>query len=149
VLAEINGQIGYHASNAKRMHNLDHRLHSYGQLILGSTLGVAILFFILVGAGVLNHEDHTFLHVFTLFGALLPTVGAALGAIHVQGDFRTVSEQSQRTKKRLEALVAILDNDPLSFALLADRAERASDIMMADLLEWQTIFRTRPLAPPA
>ena len=32
---------------------------------------------------------------------------------------------------------------------LADRVQKTSDIMMADLEEWQTVFRTRPLSLPA
>jgi predicted PurR-regulated permease PerM len=35
---------------------------------------------------------------FTFLTALLPTVGAALGAIYAQGDFKTVAEQSRRDR---------------------------------------------------
>jgi hypothetical protein len=39
--------------------------------------------------------------------------------------------------------------EPQTFAKLTDRVEKVSDVMMADLLDWQTVFRTRPLALPA
>ena len=87
--------------------------------------------------------------MFTFLTALLPTLGAALGAIHVQGDFRTVAEQSSRTAKRLAAIDKILADEPLIFARLADRIGKTSDVMMADLREWHTVFRTRPLSLPA
>lgn len=152
VRAEINGQIDYHSTNTERMAKLDHRLHFYGQIVSSSTLGVGALFLILAGFGFINRtQPHSelILHIFTLFAALLPTLGAALSAIHVQGDFRTVAEQSAQTGKRLAAIDRILAGEPLSYARLADRIEKTSDVMMSDLLEWQTVFRTRPLAPPA
>jgi hypothetical protein len=42
-----------------------------------------------------------------------------------------------------------LTEEPLTFGRLTDRIVKASDIMIADLLEWQTVFRTRPLSLPA
>ena len=94
------------------------------------------------------HRDWV-LGSFTFLTALLPTLGAALGAIYAQGDFKTVAEQSKRTAKRLAAVDKILAEEPLEFARLADRVQKTSDIMMADLEEWQTVFRTRPLSLPA
>ena len=86
---------------------------------------------------------------FTFLTALLPTLGAALGAIYAQGDFKTVAEQSKRTANRLVAIDKILADEPLDFARLADRVQKTSDIMMMDLEEWQTVFRARPLSLPA
>jgi len=99
------------------------------------------------------HDDHSstqhILEAFTFITALLPTVGSALGAIHFQGDFKTVAAQSRRTALRLVEIDKALANEPLAYAKLTDRIEKVSDVMMADLLEWQTIFRTRPLSLPA
>jgi hypothetical protein len=98
-----------------------------------------------------GESPHRFLilDVFTFLTALLPTFGAALGAVGAQGDFRTRSEQSKRTATRLEAINQVLAEEPLDFARLTDRVQKTSDIMMADLEEWQTVFRTRPLSLPA
>lgn len=150
--AEIAGQLRYHTENASINAKLDPRMQRGGQVFFGITGGICVVFLCFVGlVGLPNtHWDReTILGVFTFLTALLPTLGAALGAIHVQGDFKTVAEQSSRTAKRLSAVDKILADEPLDFALLADRVEKASDIMMADLLEWQTVFRTRPLSLPA
>jgi hypothetical protein len=150
--AEIAGQIQYHTSNARRIAKLDSRIHHCGQIVFGATAGICAAFLCLVWSAGLpkaQPDRELILGVFTFLSALLPTLGAALGAIHVQGDFNTVAEQSRRTAKRLAAIGKILADEPLNFARLADRMEKISDILMADLLEWQTVFRTRPLSLPA
>jgi hypothetical protein len=151
--AEIKGQINYHERNAARMNKLDHRLHRSAQIVLAATAALCVVFVGLVWFGMLPHvapEGQEFiLHTVTFLTALLPTVGAALGAIHVQGDFKTLAEQSERTGKRLSKIDKMLEKEQPSFALLADRIEKTSDVLMSDLREWQTVFRTRPLSPPA
>ena len=84
----------------------------------------------------------------TFLTALLPTVGAAIRAIQAQGDFKTVAEQSDHTAELLKALDAALEKEPLLLSRLADRLERLSHVMMADIHEWHTVFRTRPLSVP-
>ena len=42
-----------------------------------------------------------------------------------------------------------METEPLEFARLTDRIEKAVDVMMADNAEWHVLFRTRPLSLPA
>jgi hypothetical protein len=149
---ELKGQIKYHRSNAKRMHKLDHRIHFTGLFLFSVTAVLCVAFAPLAWIGLLHrlNEPHKIflLSLLTFVTALLPTLSAALGGIHAQGDFKTVAEQSARTLQRLRAIGKVLKFDPLTFARLSDRVAKASEIMMSDLLEWQTVFRTRPLSPP-
>ena len=150
--AEIAGQIHYHTTNADRNATLDSRIHHGGQIVFGATAAICAAFLCLVwfvGLPETQMDRELILGSFTFLTALLPTLGAALAAIHVQGDFRTVAEQSRRTAKRLATVGKIIADEPLSFARLADRFDKVSEILMADLVEWQTIFRTRPLSLPA
>jgi hypothetical protein len=151
--AEIAGQLEYHIGNQKRMHRLDHRMHAAGQWLFGITGALCLLFLVVVWIVGIPHGDHSstehILGAFTFTTALLPTLGSALGAIHFQGDFKTVAGQSRRTALRLVEIDKALANEPLAYAKLTDRIEKVSDVMMADHLEWQTIFRTRPLSLPA
>jgi hypothetical protein len=150
---EIAGQLRYHRQNAERIETLDERLHYGGQSLFALT-GIICLIFIISTRGFgFPDELHVYkdiiLGLVTFITALLPTVGAAMGAIHVQGDFKTVAGQSKRTAQRLESLASALKSEPLSFARLTDRIEKTSDVMMGDLDEWQMVFRTRPLSLPA
>ena len=150
---EIAEQLRYHRANDERMARLDHRLHSRGRLLFLLTAACCGLFVVLAWSGVFARtlsDSDAIRHLFTFLTAFFPTLGAALGAIHAQGDFKSVAEQSERAAKRLEGIDAALrDEEPLTFARLADRIETTSDIMMSDLLEWQTVFRSRPLSLPA
>jgi hypothetical protein len=165
---EIAGQTDYHLSNARRLSSLETRMHATGQVLFGLTGLLCVIFFGLYVARyfptsenphndamqcVLRHcqdpHRYFFLDLFTFLTALLPTFGAALGAIGAQGDFRTRAKQSERTATRLEAINQVLADEPLDFARLADRVTKTSDIMMADLEEWHTVFQTRPLSLPA
>jgi hypothetical protein len=151
--AEIKGQLVYHEGNAERMAKLDHRMHRCGQWLFACTAVLCLLFVCFVWGANIPRADQPYaelcLHAVTFATALLPNLGAALAAIHVQGDFKVVAEQSKRTSKRLAAIDEIVAKEPPSFARLADRIEKTADVMMADLLEWQIIFRTRPLSLPA
>jgi len=151
--AEINDQISYHQRNAVRMHQLDHRLHLSGLVLFGVTAGLCVVFLILVWFGALDRIEPPHktmvLNALTFFTALLPTLGAALAAIHAQGEFRTLAEQSARTATRLAAIGTILSAEEPRFARMVDRIEKTSDVLTAELRDWHTIFRTRPLALPA
>jgi hypothetical protein len=150
---EIDDQIRYHEANARRMDKLDHRIHLSGQLMFAATAILCTVFVCLAWSGTLRDltqstRDLTLSSV-TFLTALLPTLGGALAAIRAQGDFRTLAEQSARTAERLAAIDKILVAEELSFAQLTGRIEQLSDVLMADLREWRTIFQTRPLALPA
>jgi hypothetical protein len=78
-----------------------------------------------------------------------PAFGGAFNAIRAQSDFSTLARRSRQTKARLAALREVLSGERLTFARIADRVKIASDMMMDDLVEWQIVFRTRPLSLPA
>ena len=151
--AEIEDQIGYHQRNAARMQKLDHRLHLSGLVLFGATAALCFTFVILVWLGAVDRieapHQTLILNALTFLTALLPTLGAALAAIHAQGEFRTLAEQSARTAKRLTAIANIFAAEEPSFARMLGRIEKTSDVLTAELREWHTIFRTRPLALPA
>ena len=138
--AELTSQITYHERNASDMKKLDHRLHLLGMCLFAITL---LLLGLLLFTSWPDLKPYlTFLTI------VFPIFGSAFNAIHAQADFISISRRSRQTANRLIAVRKALSTGSPSFALLADRVEMASDMMMDDLVEWQLVFRTRPLALP-
>ena len=67
----------------------------------------------------------------------------------MQGDFETVAVRSEEMAQRLATIRAAMMAGPLDFAHLADRIEKAVQVMSAEQSEWRTLFGTRPLSLPA
>ncbi|MGZ6021365.1 MAG: hypothetical protein ACXWLQ_02045 [Rhizomicrobium sp.] len=145
--AELRTQIDYNHNNGIAMEAAGERLHLAGSLLFLATLAIC------VGYLCLYFLDPELAHGWkdwTIFlTALFPTVGAAINAIRAQGDFQSVADRSRETALNIEELDAAMAQEPLEFARLADRVEKAADLLMADVAEWHVLFRTRPLSLPA
>jgi hypothetical protein len=140
---ELRDQIAYHETNCDLMDKLDHRLHVLGYILFVSTAAALVSLLLLPER---MHQAKTILIFLTV---AFPAFGAAFNAIRAQSDFSTLARRSRQTRDRLVGLRQALAGEPLTFARLADRVETASDLMMDDLVEWQIVFRTRPLSLPA
>jgi hypothetical protein len=140
---ELRDQIAYHEPNAALMKKLDRRLHALGQVLFVCTALTLVSLLLLLPQDM--HEVRTILIALTV---AFPAFGSAFNAIRAQGDFITVADRSQQTANRLTAIRQALSDEPLTLARVADRVEMASDMMMDDLVEWQLVFRTRPLSLP-
>jgi hypothetical protein len=145
--AELKPQIDYNRRNAQAMESAGERLHLAGTVLFLATLAICVGYLCLyyfAPAMALRYREWT-----VFLTALFPTVGAAINAIRAQGDFQSVAERSRETASSLEELDAAMRQEPLEFARLADRIEKIADLMMADVAEWQVLFRTLPLSLPA
>lgn len=145
--AELKAQVAYNRHNAEAMEIAGHRLHLAGTFLFWATLAICVLFLAIY---LIDFEEAEKLRELTVFlTALFPAIGAALSAIRSQADFETVAKRSHETSLDLEELDSALTTEPLEFARLTDRIEKAVDVMMADNAEWHVLFRTRPLSLPA
>lgn len=148
-IAMIEDQVAYHASNARQMRHLDHRLHRIGGYLFAAT-AIACAAWIaakLLGlAQVFMGIDLTV--TVTMLTAVLPAMGAALYGIRMQGDFSGVADRSQVTATRLSTLHRGLESDPLEFPRLQARLRRLSDVMLADVARWRITYQARPLTLP-
>ena len=146
--AEVAEQRKYHKSNDDRMTRLNENIDRVGMLLFAATIVACLILYFFPPHDIVSPWANALAKIIAGLTAVLPTAGAALGAIHVQGDFRTAAEQSRRTEARLAKIEAFLESEPPDFARLTDRIEHASRVMMADLRDWQTVFRTRRLTRP-
>lgn len=145
--AELKSQIDYNTHNAIAMERASDRLHVVGAFLFWATFALCVAYLgAYFMAPTIAHDYKEWAVVLT---ALFPTVGAAVNAIRAQGDFHSVAERSRETALSLATLDAALATEPLDFARLSDRVEKAADLLMADLMEWHVLFRTLPLSLPA
>ena len=146
--AEISGQRDYHKSNLERMTRLNEHIEIAAKLVFWATVAVCAVIIFVMAMHWPKEATESWEPIVAGLTALLPAVGAALGAIHVHGEFQTAGEQSRRTERRLAKIDEFLESEPPDFARLTDRIEHASRVMMADLRDWQTVFSTRRLTRP-
>jgi hypothetical protein len=151
VTLELRSQINYHHDNSRIMTLAAHRLHLCGRFLFAAPVAIGLSFLLAYGAfrlwGFGLAYDMRF--YVTALTAALPAFGAALYAIRVQGDFETVAVRSEEMASRLAHIRAAMMADPLDFARLSDRIQKAVAVMSAEQSEWRTLFGTRPLSLPA
>ena len=152
----IQNQRDYHEVTAARFSKLDRRLHVAGTSLFALTLVACLL-----------HVAHLWVeesaHVawapgwvpgsLTLLCAFLPAAGAALAAIRGQAEAHRVAQRSRAMQEALSRLQADLDEVPteereLNSVRLRDCADRVSDLMIREMVDWRVVFQDRPLNLP-
>ena len=152
LLRLIDEQTSYLASDARRMHHLEHRLHNLGTALFGLTafVCIALLMVKLTAAMVpdLERYGHSLAILAATAGAALPAIGAAIYGIRMQGDFAGIAGRNHALGHHLTTLASVISEDPLDFDTLSRRAKRATDLLTADLASWLQTYDARPLALP-
>lgn len=152
--ALIDEQVAYLKAEAHRMHRLEHRLHLLGTSLFGATAAVCLFVLIfkfadkMASSVMLETIAHPLLIVATIATAGLPSIGAAIYGIRMQGDFAGTAERSEGLARALTGLRAVIDDDDREFDTLTRRIRRASDLLTEDLASWLQTYHARPLALP-
>jgi hypothetical protein len=146
-LHELDSQIAYNHSNAKRMHHLDHRLHQVGTALF--YLAILVGIYGLVGHSLHLDIPHMTGTVLTVISAGLPTIGSALFGIRGHADFSGAAGRSEATAERLQILAKRLRSHPMDLPTAARAAEDSAATMLKDLDEWHVSYRHRKLAIPS
>ena len=148
--AVVNEQIGpqaaYHQSNARRMHQLDHRLHELGNFLMGAVIACCALF--LLGYLLLKEWIVGLTSMFIFLTAGLPAIGSAVFGLRGHGEHLLAASRSQQTAIALQKIAARLTH-ATKLEELAIELESTAAIMLADLNEWTLAYRERSLEVPA
>lgn len=151
--ALVDDQIAYLGNEARRMHKLDHRLHTIGTWLFAATAAVGIALFTYKfaekfgAAGFLRDVADPFLTFSTMLSAGLPAIGAAIYGIRVQGDFAGTAQRNHALAHTLQKLRAVIDSDN-GFDALLRRAHGTGDLLTQDLANWLKTYHARPLTLP-
>ncbi|WP_345864350.1 hypothetical protein [Sphingomonas qilianensis] len=142
VREELEPQIRYNHGSGHQMHVLDHRLHQVGIMLFCLTILSCILS---VVVNLISHASHEVHLMFIVASAGLPTIGAAIFGIRMQGDFCSTAERSLITADDLTRIAKALDNPANSLARQTDLAEAAAATMLSDVAEWRRAYNLRTL----
>lgn len=153
----IDGQVEYHHSNADRLHRADKTLHAAGYVLFGLALLACLLHLVNSGLGwflepLFDHEGWLALGL-TFITVVGPAFGGALTAIRFQGEFERVIKRSRAMKGQLEKISDELGNCQIAGAkpssgALGEIATTGAQLMVAEVLDWRTVFLARPLGLP-
>ena len=146
----IDEQAKYHIRNTKSMHHANHRLHQAGDWMFLGTIIACVLYLVIsftMGKNV-GIAGFGMTEIVTFLTALFPALAAALYGIRMQGDFAATSERSAVIARRLAGLKVAIEGDPLRYDRLVERSRRLSEIMLAEVQQWQLHYETRPLSLP-
>lgn len=139
---ELEPQIAYNHASAHQMHLLDHRLHQVGIMLFCLTILSCMLSIVLNLVAHVSHEVHL---MFIVASAGLPTIGAAIFGIRMQGDFCSTAERSLLTADDLARIAKTLGNPSNSLGRQTDLAEAAATAMLADVADWHRAYNLRTL----
>ena len=150
VRAVLESQCDYHTRSASIHRGVDHRLHRVGSFFFVATLiACAIHLIAWIVERVTHAHPHALNVALTLAAVVLPACGAALAGIASQGEFARQARRSDAMRGALRELLLDLDRAPLTAEAIGRIAEHAAELMSAETLDWQVLFRGKPLALPA
>lgn len=138
----IEDQIEYHEKTSIRYEKLDERVHFAGITLFALTLVACTLH--LLGI------TEQFTGWLILAAAFLPALGAALAAIRTQAEAQRLFRRSHAMKKSLERLgrefasTSARDGEGDSQRLRA-HADRVTDLMVREMLDWRVVVQDQPL----
>ncbi len=160
LIEEIKPQIAYHDRKAHTLHAMEHRLHHLGEYAFGATLLVCLVYLVLAflagkepGLPKWAYDTKTDIKgVVTMLTGFLPSLGAALFGIRVQGEFGSTAERSHATAAQLKTIVekfeALSGADAPRLDMLRLRVEEAARAMLMENMDWRMLYISKPLNLP-
>jgi hypothetical protein len=85
----------------------------------------------------------------TLPAAVFPAFGAAMAGIAFQAEFKRVGRRSKAMIDALGEASKSLKMKPINYEAIAETAIQATDIMIAEVLDWRVLFLERKPQLPA
>ena len=152
----VKRQLAYHETTVDRCHNMETRLHRSGIYLLRLTVGACLLHLI-VGSLPGHSPWHAVSPVLTFLCGFFPALGAAFAAISEQGEFRSLTKQSQAMCDQLAIRLAeirnlldeIVKTPNLSVQQFSTRVDQiasaTADLLVKEVLDWRSVVLDQPL----
>ncbi|WP_053058988.1 hypothetical protein [Croceicoccus naphthovorans] len=142
---QVRPQTAYHEINAKRMHDIDHKLHEVGNFLVGGVIAACSLYIVV----------YFFMHdwvkpltaPFVFVTAGFPALSAAAFGLRGHGEHLVTASRSISTVRALRGNGARLE-DATELDVLTKELRDTAEIMLSDLNEWSLAYRERSLQVP-
>ena len=152
----LQDQRDYHHATADRFARLDHCLHHAGDGLFIATLIACVMHAAHLWIGDQPRFDWIPRHLpgwLTLACAVMPALGAAFAAIRSQCEAQRLAQRSRAMEETLTQLQLDLasvstSDKALNSQRLRDCADRVSDLMIRETLDWRVVFQDQPLKLP-
>jgi len=149
---ELPSQVEYHGETSRQFKLIYKRLHTLGTSLFFGTLVVCLVHFMLdFDFSAPGDRQGTFHRILVQLAAIFPAFGAALHGIVSQGDFHQVARRSAAMHHWLSGIVAQVKvgQEAPSAEVLGELAEKAAEVMGAELIDWHVAFQDKPLVFPS
>ena len=154
--SDSGGQTRFHRTTHERNERLNHRLHVAALSAFALTLACIaahLLPLVVLRLGTELSQSARVEGWLTLACATLPAFGAAMGGISNQGEFARIAKRSRAMANALESLAKEIDTlrtqkasgrGAPRLAQVAALADRVTQLMVDEVVEWRVIFIDRP-----
>ena len=152
----INSQIRYHHNAKLRFRIMSKRLHIAGDSLFLATLFACI--FHLVHLWMEHDPRFNWIPAnagtwMTVLCAFLPALGAAFAAIRSYSEAQRLAQRSKAMEEMLtkfqdEFAALPVAGEALNSVKLRSHANRVTNLMTNEMLDWRVVFQNRPLALP-
>jgi hypothetical protein len=151
-------QRDYHEAKARRLTRVHHNLDRISlRLFQAAVLSVSV-YLLLTGATALALMPGAWLEraakLFTFFGVLFPTLGAALAGIRYFGDFERFAAISEVTARKLSSIHDRIDqllaaaDAGIDYDLAANIARAMDEVVVSEIENWQAVFGGKHITVP-
>lgn len=136
----LQDQIAYHQEKARNYQIYLHRLTRAGEIIVPTTIVVALLHVCMGSFELEFNYVWLFRGFFTLLALVLPAVAAALAGIETYREFKRLSVRSSIMARRIEQLDRRLTSasTPDEFLVLLHKIDK---VMLQETQDWMTLMR--------
>lgn len=140
---ELEPQIAYNRRNAEQVDRFDHRLELLALALFIATLVNSLV--VVLGLEFAPDLVRQYNPWITALSAGLPALGTAIFGIRVQGDYGALAARSRSTAGLLQRISADLRR-ATDLPRMANLAEQAGRVMLADLGEWRLVNELHDLS---
>lgn len=158
LLDHVIKQRDYHRAKAQRLAHAHHRLDRVAEMLFGLAVLSVTGYLMLKAGGALHVIDEEVAghlsKLFTFFGVLLPTFGAAIAGIRYFGDFERFSAISEVTAGKLDAVASRIElllsapEGAINYARVSELARATDDIVVGEIENWQAVFAGKHITVP-